>query len=232
MSARRRCGGARASARREQRVGAVLHTYSRDPRAHDAAAFSQKPSASPRSRTPRFPGVRGGAGRRRWLVPDRGVHNTSNGGRRRLPTRPYRTEAVGASPRSRTLRFRGSTVASIRASNSARRRRALHLLCSGRARRPYRAEAVGVAAAVSTSLPGLGAGTARDRTASTSPARLHTSSGNRAPPRRPRSHRSRRRRRGRERRVFQASALASGKNYTLKNHSADFYSGLGTRHII
>ena len=185
-----------------------------------------------RSRTPRFPGARAGVRRRRWLVPDCGVHNTSNGGRRRLPTRPYRTEAVGASLRSRTLRFRDSTVASIRASNSARRRRALHLLCSGRARRPYRAEAVGVAAAVSTSLPGLGAGTARDRTASTSPARLHTSSGNRAPPRRPRSHRSRRRRRGRERRVFQASALASGKNYTLKNHSADFYSGLGTRHII
>ena len=46
MSARRRWGGARASARREQHVGAVLHTYSRDPRAHDAAAFSQKPSPS------------------------------------------------------------------------------------------------------------------------------------------------------------------------------------------
>ena len=29
-----------------EHVGAVLHTYSRDPRAHDAAAFSQKPSPS------------------------------------------------------------------------------------------------------------------------------------------------------------------------------------------
>ena len=35
-----------------------------------------------RSRTPRFPGARAGVGRRRWLVPDCGVHNTSNGGRR------------------------------------------------------------------------------------------------------------------------------------------------------
>ena len=46
VSARRRGGGARASARREQHVGAVLHTYSRDPPPSDSAAFSQKPSPS------------------------------------------------------------------------------------------------------------------------------------------------------------------------------------------
>ena len=75
--------------------------------------------------------------------------------------------------------FRGSTAASIRASNSARRRRAPHLLCRGSARRPYRAEAFAVAAAASSSLPGLDAGTARDQTVRTSAALLHTSPGNR-----------------------------------------------------
>ena len=182
MSARRRCGGARASARREQRVGAVLHTYSRAPPPSNAAAFSQKPSPSHagRARLVFQASVPAPAGADdSYQTAAFTTHLMEGAAAFRLPTRPYRTEAVGASLRSRTLRFRDSTVASIRASNSARRRRAPHLLCRGSARRPYRAEAFAVAAAASSSLPGLDAGTARERTVRTSAALLHTSPGNR-----------------------------------------------------
>ena len=122
VSARRRCGGARASARREH-VGAVLHTYSRAPLFRLGRVLSEAVAVARRSRTPRFPGFRAGVVRRRWLVPDRGVHNTSNGGRRPSDVAAFSQKPSPSHAGRGTSRFRASTPARRATAPRAPRRR-------------------------------------------------------------------------------------------------------------
>ena len=85
MLARRRCGGARASARREH-VGAVLHTYSRAPLFRLGRVLSEAVAVARRSWYLALPGLDAGAARDRTASTSPALLHSSSGNRGRAKT--------------------------------------------------------------------------------------------------------------------------------------------------